>query len=157
MYCLWNPCEKSISIKPFKFTDPLVHNISNSIQSLLQLYERLPQEERIILDILRQIVLENIPPYCKEKMSFNVPYFYGHKGICIIWPASIPRGGIKEGVLLGFWQGNQLMDLDGYLTHGSNKKVFYKIFRQVAQIDETAIVKLLKEAVDLDKKNQFKP
>ena len=124
------------------------HN--NKITSLVQLFDRLPENERIMVDVLRQIVTENLPAYCKEKLAFNVPYFYGNKGICIIWPAAIPRGGIKEGVLLGFWQGNKLSDEDGYLTHGTNKKVFYKIYRDAEEIDETAIVKLLKEAARID-------
>jgi hypothetical protein len=123
---------------------------NNKITSLVQLFDRLPEGERIIVDVLRQIISENLPNYCKEKLAFNVPYFYGHKGICIIWPASIPRGGFKQGVLLGFWQGNKLKDEDHYLTHGTNKKVFYKIYKDVEEIDEPAIVKLLKEAVKID-------
>lgn len=123
---------------------------NNKITSLVQLFERLPENERIIVDVLRQIITENLPNYCKEKLAFNVPYFYGHRGICIIWPASVPRGGFKEGVLLGFWQGNKLNDQDGYLTRGTNKKVFYKIYRNAEEIDEGAIVKLLKEAVRID-------
>ncbi len=114
------------------------------------MFEALPENERIITDVLRQIVLENLPAYCKEKISYNVPFFCGNKGICIIWPASIPRGGIKEGVLLGFWYGNKLKDADNYLTHGTNKQIFYKIFRSPEEIDERAIVKLLKEAVTVD-------
>lgn len=124
---------------------------SNKIRSLLQLFDLLPENERIIVDVLRQIVIENLPPNCKEKLAFNVPYFYGNRGICIIWPASIPRGGIKQGVLLGFWQGHKLNDADHYLTKGTNKKIFYKIFREVEEIGEAAIVKLLKEAVRVDK------
>lgn len=122
------------------------------ITSLLQLYEILPEHERLIVDILRQIVRENLPPSCKEKISFNVPYFYGKKGICIIWPATVPRGGIKKGVLFGLWYGNRLKDVDGYLTHGTNKQIFYKIFNSVEEIKEKAIVKLLKEAAALDHK-----
>jgi hypothetical protein len=125
------------------------------IKSLLQLFELLTEEERIIVDVLRQIVLENLPSYCKEKISYNVPFFYGNKGICIIWPATIPRGGIKEGVLLGFWYGNKLNDADHYLTHGTNKQVFYKIYKSAEEINEDAIVKLLKEAIRIDR--QFKP
>jgi hypothetical protein len=120
------------------------------IRSLLQLFEMLTEEERVITDVLRQIITENLPPYCKEKISYNVPFFYGRKGICIIWPASIPRGGIKEGVLLGFWYGNKLPDADRYLTHGTNKQIFYKIFFSADEIDEQAIIKLLKEAVEVD-------
>ena len=123
---------------------------SIKIKSFVQLYELLPKNERIIVDVLRQIIHESLPAACKEKISYNVPFFYGKKGICIIWPSTIPRGGIKEGVLLGFWQGNQLKDEDGYLKHGTNKKVFYKIFRSAEEIDEKAIIKLLKEAVRVD-------
>lgn len=120
------------------------------IKSLLQLYENLPDEERIITDVLRHIITDNLPPNCKEKISFSVPYFYGNKGICIIWPSAIPRGGIKKGVLLGFWYGNRLKDIDGYLTHGTNKQIFYKVYYSAEEINERAIVKLLKEAVAVD-------
>jgi len=121
------------------------------IASLLEVFELLPEEERIIVDVLRQIVTENLPSTCREKLAFNVPYFYGKRGICIIWPSTIPRGGIKQGVLLGFWQGNKLRDEDGYLTHGTNKKIFYKIFNDVNEINEKAIIKLLKEAIKIDR------
>lgn len=127
------------------------------IRSLVQLYGLLPGNERIITDVLLQIIREHLPAYCKEKISFNVPYFHGHKGICIVWPAAIPRGGIKEGVLLGFWYGKLLRDEDNYLVHGTNKQVFYKIYKDADEIDEEAIKKLLAEAVKIDqlkKKNK---
>lgn len=117
---------------------------------ILQLIETLPENERIITDVLRQIILEKLPPYCKEKISFGVPYFYGNKGICIVWPATIPRGGIKEGVLLGFWYGNRLKDRDRYLTHGTNKQIFYKIYKEPEEIDDRKIIRLLDEAIALD-------
>lgn len=120
------------------------------IQHLHQLIEVLPEKEWIILDVLRGIIQQRLPDYCKEKISYNVPFFYGHRGICIVWPASIPRGGIKEGVLLGFWQGYQLRDPQNYLMKGTNKKIFYKIFKSVEEIDVGAIVKLLDEAILLD-------
>ncbi len=120
----------------------------------MQLYEAIPSHERIMVDVLRQIITATLPAYCKEKIAYNVPYFYGYKGICIIWPAAIPRGGIRKGVLLGFWHGNKLADEDKYLTHGSNKQVFYRIFNDVEEIDIPAIEKLLKEAVKTDVKNK---
>ena len=120
------------------------------ISSIIQLYEILPEHERLIVDVLRQIILENLPSTAKEKISYNVPFFYGKKGICIVWPSAIPRGGIKKGVLLGFWYGNKLKDVDHYLIHGTNKQVFYKIYQSVEEINENAIVKLLKEAVFVD-------
>jgi hypothetical protein len=121
------------------------------IKSILQLYEILPDNERIVVDVLRQIIVGHLPSYCKEKISFNVPFFYGKKGICIVWPSTIPRGGIKKGVLLGFWYGNKLNDVNCYLTHGTNKQIFYKIYQTFEEIDEKVIVLLLKEAVKLDK------
>jgi hypothetical protein len=123
---------------------------SLKIKSLLELFEVLPENERIIVDVLRQIVLENLPAGCREKIAYNVPFFYGKRGICIIWPAAIPRGGIHEGVLLGFWQGNKLKDSSHYLSKGNNKKVFYRIFRSPEEINEKKIVQLLKEAVRVD-------
>jgi len=120
------------------------------IESLVQLYDFLPENERIITDVLRQIIRQTLPKDCREKISFNVPYFYGNKGICIIWPSAIPGGGIKKGVLLGFWYGNRLDDVDHYLTHGTNKQIFYKIYQTAEEIDELAIVKLLNEAVRVD-------
>jgi hypothetical protein len=122
------------------------------IQSLAHLFSIISPSERIITDFLRTIILQNLAPYCKEKISFNVPYFYGNRGICIIWPATIPRGGIKTGVLLGFWNGRLLADKNNYLTQGTNKKVYYRIFNDVEEIDPAAISILLKEAILLDSK-----
>jgi hypothetical protein len=124
--------------------------IMSQIRSLVQLFELLPENERIIADVLRQVIIETLPSHCKEKISFNVPYFYGNKGICIVWPATIPRGGIKSGVLLGYWYGNRLKDKENYLTKGTNKRVFYKIFQSPEDIDEKPIITLLKEAIELD-------
>jgi hypothetical protein len=120
------------------------------IKSIVQLYESLPENERVIMDVLRQLVKENLPAGCKEKISYNVPFFYGKKGICIIWPATIPRGGITRGMLFGLWYGNKLKDPDKYLTRGTNKRVFYKIFSSPEEINSRAIIKLLKEAVKVD-------
>jgi len=128
----------------------VMKSLTIKITSLLQLYEMLPEQERLIVDVLRQIIRENLPDYCKEKISYNVPFFYGRRGICIVWPATVPRGGIKKGVLLGFWYGNWLKDPDQYLMHGTNKQVFYKVLYSIDDINERAVVKLLKEAVRVD-------
>lgn len=120
-------------------------------RNLVELFSYLPEEEKIIVDVLRQIILSAYPNHIKEKMSYNVPFFYGNRGIAIIWPASVPRGGIKSGVLLGFWHGNKLIDVENYLVHGTNKQVYFKIFQTAEEIDDKPILKLLEEAVKLDK------
>jgi hypothetical protein len=122
-------------------------------QSLVQLWDYVPDDERIIMDVLRQIVLENLPKTCIEKLAYNVPFYYGKRRICLIWPASVPGGGFKKGVLLGFNQGYKLQDPRSYLSHGTNKRVFYKIFYSPEEIDEEAIVELLREAVELDNRS----
>lgn len=122
--------------------------------SLLEFWEYLPVDERVITDILRQIVLETLPLYCKEKLTYNVPFFYGKRRICVIWPASVPGGGVTNGVLFGFCQGNKLSDKNCYLIRGNNKQIYYKIFRSAGEIEIDAITTLLKEAVQLD--NTFK-
>lgn len=121
---------------------------------MMEFWEFIPENERIIVDVLRPVVLQHLPSYCKEKLSYNVPFYYGKRRICLIWPGSVPRGGIKEGVLFGFCYGNRLKDPMNYLSHGSNKQVFYKIFHSPEEIDYDAIVSLMKEAVEVD--NQFK-
>lgn len=120
------------------------------ISNLVELYTILPEEEKLIVDVLRQIIIETLPNDCKEKISYNVPFFYGKKGICIVWPSTVPRGGIKKGVLLGFWYGNRLKDPDNFLSRGTNKQIFYRIYQSVEEVDERPIRKLLKEAVELD-------
>jgi hypothetical protein len=120
------------------------------VRNLVELYALLPEDEKLIVDILRQTIIETLPPYCKEKISYSVPFFYGNKGICIVWPSTIPRGGIKQGVLLGFWYGYKLIDEDSYLTHGTNKQIYYKVYKTWEQIDVVQIQKLLREAISLD-------
>jgi hypothetical protein len=120
------------------------------LSNLVELYAILPEDEKIMVDVLRQIIRATLPEYCREKISYQVPFFYGHKGICIIWPSTVPRGGIKKGVLLGFWYGNKLNDPDHFLSRGTNKQIFYKIYKTPGEIKERPIKKLLQEAIRLD-------
>lgn len=123
-----------------------------NLNSLTEFWDYLAKDERIITDVLRQIILETLPTYCKEKLTYNVPFFYGKRRICLVWPASIPWGGIKSGVLFGLCQGNKLNDAKNYLTRGSNKQLFYKIYHAPEEIDYEAIVSILQEAVNVDNK-----
>jgi hypothetical protein len=119
-------------------------------QNFVGFWERLPDDERLIVDILRQIILENLPDTCKEKFAWHVPCYYVKRMICIVWPASVPRGGIKKGVLLGFWQGYRLKNANGYIYNGTNKQIYYKVIKSVEEIDEKEIIILLKEALEID-------
>ena len=122
------------------------------INGFVHFWEQLPAYERTIVDILRQIVIENIPDTYKEKFAWNVPCYYGNRQVCIIWPAAVPRGGFKEGVLLGFSQGRELQNKNGYIKSGNNKKIYYRIIKSVEVINEKEIKLLLKEAIIIDNK-----
>ena len=39
---------------------------------MLEFWEHLPEHERIITDVLRQIVLETLPSYCKAKLTLTL-------------------------------------------------------------------------------------
>lgn len=123
---------------------------SLKLNSFVAFWELLLPEERILTDLLRQIILQNIPASYTEKFSYNVPYYYGKRRCCFIWPASIPNGGFKLGVMLGFCNGYKLKDTNHYLEHGTNKKVFYKIFTSAEEINIPEIVTLLQEAIRID-------
>lgn len=120
-------------------------------RSQVELFEFLPRDEALLTDVLRQLTIETLNGYGKEKLSYNVPFFYGNKSICLIFPASVPRSGIKSGILFGFWYGNRLKDESNYLARGTNKQIFYKIYQSVDEIDIPPLTGLIKEAVELDK------
>ncbi|HRH01533.1 MAG TPA: DUF1801 domain-containing protein [Bacteroidia bacterium] len=120
------------------------------ISSVVELMQLLPDDQRLLTDILRQFVLSTLPKDCKEKISYNVPFFYRKRGICIIWPAAIPGGGISKGVLFGFWYGNKLNDGENYLDRGTNKQIFYKLYSKPEEINFEALSRLLKEAYAYD-------
>ena len=96
----------------------------NGIQfkSLVEFWEYLPPEESLLAEILRQIIIEKLPLTHKEKLCYNVPYFYLKRRVCFIWPAAIP----------------------------TNKQVFYKIYKSVEEINATDIQRLIIEAIAID-------
>jgi hypothetical protein len=120
------------------------------IQSLAQLYAVMPTEERIMVDALRGFIADHIPAYCVEKISWQVPNFNGHRSMFIIWPACIKGGGFTQGVFFGCWRGCYLPNKNNFLQSGTNKRIYYKIFLSVEDIDFDALLVIIKEAVALD-------
>ncbi len=115
----------------------------------------LPEPELKLVNILRQIILKAIPE-CTEKLAYNVPFYYKFSRICYIWPASVPWGGITEGVALGFCQGNQLVNPDHYLSGEENKVVRSKTFRAAAEIDTELLRDFLFEAAIINEQSKRK-
>lgn len=48
----------------------------------------LPEEELLIVERLRKLIFYCLPEV-REKLSFNVPYYFHHRHLCFIWPASV--------------------------------------------------------------------
>lgn len=105
----------------------------------------LPEDELEIVLYLRKIILECIPN-CKEKLAYNVPFYYCHSRICYIWPASIPWGKVEKGVAIGFCKGTLLLDE----TFDSTKFTSKLTFSSVQEIDVELLKLQIYEAVLID-------
>ena len=127
-----------------------IQNVNFS--SIEELLDYLPEHELKIVEFLRQLIHECIPN-CKEKLAYNVPYFYRHSRICFIWPSSVTWGNVKvDGVMIGFSNGHLLSDEINYLEKGNRKKIYTKTFFSIEEIETDILKTFLFEAVELDKK-----
>jgi hypothetical protein len=121
-----------------------------NFQSISEFLEYLPPNELKIVERLRKLILECIPD-CKEKISYNVPYYFRNSRICFIWPASVPWGNVKmNGVQLGFCNGNLLNDEINYLEKDKRKQVYTKSFIDVKEINIDLIRSYIFNAVMID-------
>lgn len=111
-------------------------------------FDSLPESESKIVERLRALVLDCIPD-CREKLAYNVPFYYRHARIAYIWPASVPWGGVAEGVALGFCQGSRLEGADP--AEPGHTLITKHVFTHVSQIDAGMLRQLLYEAALLDR------
>ena len=109
----------------------------------------LPQNELNIVEHLRDLIFGELPD-CKEKLAYNVPFYYQHSRICFIWPASVPWGGVDIGVALGFCKGYLLSDEVEYLEKKDQKEVRTKTFSSEKQIERDLLRSYLFEAREID-------
>jgi uncharacterized protein YdhG (YjbR/CyaY superfamily) len=115
----------------------------------------LPEEELVIVERLRKLVFYCLPE-AREKLSFNVPYYYHHRNFCFIWPASVTWGKQKtyEGVRFGFAYGNQLTDEIGYLDKGGQQAdLLERLYRSVKEIDIELLQAYIYEAIIIDEEH----
>jgi hypothetical protein len=112
--------------------------------------EYLPENELVIVECLRQLIRDSIPE-CREKLAYNVPFYYKHSRICFIWPHSVPWGNVKiNGVQLGFCNGYLLKDKPNYLEKGDRKQVTWKAFTSVNEIETDLLRSFIHEATIID-------
>jgi hypothetical protein len=105
----------------------------------------LNEEELEIVLFLRKIILECMPD-CKEKLAYNVPFYYRHSRICYIWPASIPLGKVEKGVAIGFCKGDSFLDETFETTKFASKLTF----KSVREIDVELLKQQIYEAILTD-------
>jgi hypothetical protein len=124
---------------------------ANTPDNLDELYESLPEEERLIAMVLRELIFEALPDI-REKKSYGAPFYFGKKMICYVWPASITWGGKRqgEGVTLGFSQAKKLKH-GNFLNFGTRKSIGSHVFRRAEEIEVEKVVGLLKSAWEVDR------
>ena len=120
--------------------------------SIQDFFNYLPEHELDIVQHLRSIVLACFPDP-KEKLSYNVLYYYQHSRVCFIWPSSIPWGKVKNnGVLLGFCNGIFMRDEIDYLEKGDRKQVYVKTYYKTEDIDPHLVKTYIFEAILVDER-----
>lgn len=118
------------------------------MQPIDDLFDQLPEPERELALVLRDIV-RTAYPHLREKLAYGAPFYYGHRWVCYIWPAALPGGGVKQGVVLGFCRG-YLLPSAGLLAFDGRKQVGLLGYRSVDEIESEPLLTLLSEAVALD-------
>jgi len=119
---------------------------------------KLPREERTMVQLLRNLVLECLPKASEQAYyGMGVPFYRHNKLICFIWPPSIFWGPKRtsetqkaKGLALGFCQGYLMSNDEGHLKAEGRKQVYCMYFHKPADIDEVVIRSLLFEAGMID-------
>lgn len=119
----------------------------NSVEELL---DYLPRDERNMVEVLRHLVFDSVPR-CREKLAYQVPFYSGFRRICFIRPGSVPWGKVRQqGVQLGFCYGFMMEDETGFLEKGNRKQVYIKTFMKPSDINADLVKAYLFEAVRVD-------
>lgn len=114
-------------------------------KSIDECLDYLPEEELEIVLFLRKIILDCMPD-CKEKLAYNVPFYYRHSRICFIWPAAIPWGKVEKGVAIGFCKGVSFLDETFETTKFTSKLTF----TSVKDVDVAVVKQQIYEAILID-------
>jgi hypothetical protein len=118
--------------------------------SVEEFFEYLPENERKIVERLREVVFKCIPD-CTESLAYNVPYYKKFSNICFIWPPAVSWGSVEQkGVRLGFVNGNMMQDEINYLDKGERKQVYWKEFTDESEIQEDLLKAYLFDAAEVD-------
>ncbi len=106
------------------------------------------EPERGILLTLRRLIQDHAPEL-DERLSYGVPYYFGKKRVCFLWPAGV-KWGPDKGVLLGWCEGHKLSNEKGALEMANRKQVALQHFYSLAEIDAAQLTATLFEALWID-------
>ena len=118
-------------------------------KNLADFNNAISEQELEIVEILRESIYDSIPEI-RERLAYNVPFFYRKRRLCFIWPASVPWGGISSGVALGFVQGSKMTTLPVL----PGKQIASIVFQHKNEIDKSDLETWLFEALQIDE-DQF--
>ena len=105
-------------------------------------FNKLSEPQRLKLDELRQLILENDRQFTEE-IKWGQPCYSINKLVCYLQKA-------KEQVTIGFQKGAHLEDTDNLLV-GEGKDMRHVNFSLAEEIYRPAIAKLIAEAVEFDR------
>lgn len=110
------------------------------------------------MQAMRVLVRSCMPAYAEERLSYGVPYFYGHSRICFIWPASVKGSGFKKGIRFGLCRGNELSNEQGIIEMAHRKEVGFIEFDSITGIEaaQDTLREILHEAVLVDEQRASK-
>jgi len=120
------------------------------MQSIDEFFYDLPRDEKAIALRLREIILQAAPDF-KEEFSYGVPYYFRHRRVTCIWPAS-SAGGPRKGVFIGFCRGNEMSNEQGIIEMGNRKRFGLIRYYDVKEIKEDILMEILQEAIMVDEK-----
>ena len=109
----------------------------------------LSDHERLIVNRLHEIITQSAPEL-ECRFSYKVPYYFGRRRVCFVWPSSSGASGFNNGVILGFCEGNSLEDEGGVLQMGMRKQVGIIPYEHVSEVDASIVIPLLRQALLVD-------
>ena len=115
------------------------------MEQVLSFIDRQPREQQLILQQLRQLILE-AAPHVEEAVKWKIP-FYAYQGLlCYLNP-------LPKGVALGFCRGALLSNEQG-LLQGNGKEVRLLVVNNSSSLPKAQIRQILQEALLLNETMQ---
>jgi hypothetical protein len=113
-------------------------------------FSKLPENEQAIALKLYEIIQSHEVSF-ECRLSYQSLFFFlKKKRLFYLWPASIPWGGINEGLRLAFIHGYLFHDdIRRHLSFNDRKEIGVIDFTQLEKIDAALIFTLLTEATQM--------